>query len=47
VVETPADQPLAEGMIYIAFTPPVTTMAPYSSIDFISCPASRVTVGWL
>jgi hypothetical protein len=47
VVEAPADQPLAEGMIYIAFTPPVTTMAPYSSIDFITCPASRVTLGWL
>jgi hypothetical protein len=47
VVATPSDQSLAEGMIYIAFTPPVTTRAPYSSIDFITCPASRVTLGWL
>src|SRR5277367_3328968 len=36
VVEAPADQPLAEGMIYITFTPPVTTAAPYSSIVLIT-----------
>ena len=47
VVEPPSDEPLAAGMICIAFTPPVTTIEPYSSIDFITCPVSRVTLGWL
>jgi hypothetical protein len=46
VVEAPGDQPLAEGMICIAFTPPVTTKEPYSSIEFITCPVSRLTLGW-
>ena len=47
VVESRSDEPLAEGMICIAFTPSVTTIEPYSSIDFITCPLSRVTLGWL
>jgi hypothetical protein len=46
VVAPAADQPLEDGMIYIAFTPPVTMVEPYSSIDFIICPISRVTLGW-
>jgi hypothetical protein len=46
VVQPRSDQPLAKGMVCIAFTPPVTTIAPYSSIDFVTCPASRVTLGW-
>jgi hypothetical protein len=48
VVDAPADQTLAEGMIYTAFTPPVTKMAPDSSNEFHSLPGeSRVTLGWL
>jgi len=46
VVEPREDQPLAEGMVCVAFTPPVTTTEPYLSIDLITCPASRVTLGW-
>jgi hypothetical protein len=41
-----ADHPLSEGMICVAFTLPVTTMKPYASIDYITCPANRVTPGW-
>ena len=40
-VEAPADQPLAEGVVYIAFTAPVTTTALDSSIDFITYPVNR------
>jgi hypothetical protein len=46
VVEPRADHPLGEGMICVEFTPPVTTTRPYNSIDFITCPASSVTLGW-
>jgi len=33
-------------MICVKFTPPVKTMKPYDSIDYITCPADRVTLGW-
>ena len=46
VVEADADNPLTEGMICVEFTPPVETTGPYNSIDYISCPASSVTLGW-
>jgi hypothetical protein len=39
-------EPIAAGMICVAFTPPVTMEEPYSSIDFIICPANRLTFGW-
>jgi hypothetical protein len=42
VVDAPADQTLAEGMIYMAFTPPVTKMAPDSSSEFHSLPGGAV-----
>jgi hypothetical protein len=46
VVAPRADQPLAEGIVCVALTPPVTTAEPYRSIDFITCPANRLTLGW-
>jgi hypothetical protein len=39
-------EPLAAGMVCVAFTPPVTMAEPYSSIDFITGPAKRLTLGW-
>jgi len=33
-------------MICVEFTPPVQTTGPYNSIDYITCPASSVTLGW-
>jgi hypothetical protein len=44
VVEPVEDQTL--GMIRIQFTPPIT-IEPAGSIDYITCPASDVTVGWV
>ena len=46
VVKPHADDPLGEDMICVEFTPPVETTGPYNSIDYISCPASSVTLGW-
>jgi hypothetical protein len=47
VIEPPADEPLAEGMIRVEFTPSVKAAPPFDSIDAITCPVNRVTVGWL
>ena len=47
VAKPPGGHPLDEGMICVEFTPPVKTMKPYDSIDYITCPANRVTLGWL
>jgi hypothetical protein len=46
VAEPPADHLGGEGMVCVRFTPPVTTVKPYDSIDYITCPANRVTPGW-
>jgi hypothetical protein len=46
VVEPRADHPEGKGIVCVEFTPPVTTIKPYSSIDYIICPANRVTLGW-
>ena len=41
-----ADHPLGEGMVCVEFTPRVKTVRPRGSIDYITCPASSVTIGW-
>jgi hypothetical protein len=46
VAEPLADHPQGEDMIYVQFTPPVKIMKPYDSINYITCPASSVTLGW-
>jgi len=46
IVEPRADHPLVKGIVCVQFTPPVKTMKPFESIDYITCPASRVTLGW-
>nr|WP_294518168.1 hypothetical protein [uncultured Rhodopila sp.] len=46
VVESPANEPLDEGMIRVEFTPPVKAEPPFGSIDAITCPVNRVTAGW-
>lgn len=46
-VEPRADNPVGEGMVCVKLTPPVTTAKPYDSIDYITRPADRVTLGWL
>jgi hypothetical protein len=46
IAEPQADHPQDEGMICVEFTPPVKTVKPYGSIDYITCPADRVTPGW-
>jgi hypothetical protein len=47
VAEPPADHTRIEGMICIELTPPVKTMKPYDSINYVTCPVDRVTLGWL
>jgi hypothetical protein len=34
------------GMVRVKFTPPVTTVEPFNSIDYVTCPVDRVTLGW-
>ena len=34
------------GTICAEFTPPVKAEKPFDSIDYVVCPASRVTLGW-
>ena len=34
------------GMIRVEFTPPVQAEKPFEPIDYVVCPASRVTLGW-
>jgi hypothetical protein len=46
IVEPPVGQPAGEGMVCVKFTPPVKTPGPFNSINYITCPASRVTIGW-
>ncbi len=41
IAEAPADHPLAEGMVYVAFIPPIKTIKPYNSTDCITCAASN------
>jgi hypothetical protein len=44
VVEPEGDaQP---GMVRVKFMPPVKTMEPFNSIDYVTCPVDRVTLGW-
>jgi hypothetical protein len=45
VVEPLEDHPKGDEMICIEFTPPVT-IEPSGSIDYITCPAGYVTLGW-
>jgi hypothetical protein len=47
IAEPRADHPLGEGIVCVEFTPPVKAVKPYDSIDYITCPANRVTLGWL
>jgi hypothetical protein len=46
IAELPAAEPRKDAMICVKFTPPVKTMKPYDSIDYIICPIDRVTLGW-
>jgi hypothetical protein len=46
IAEPRRDCPGGEGRVCVKLTPPVKTMPPYNSIDYITCPASRVTLGW-
>jgi hypothetical protein len=46
IADPGADCPGGEGVVFVEFTPPVKTMLPYNSIDYITCPADRVTLGW-
>jgi len=46
IVEPRAEHPPDEGMVCVKFTPLVKTMKPYDSIDYVTCPANRVTLGW-
>jgi hypothetical protein len=45
VVVEPEGEP-QPGMVRVKLTPPVITMEPFNSIDYITCPADRVTLGW-
>jgi hypothetical protein len=45
VVNPTEDQSLGKGMIRVKFTPPVP-IEPSGSIDYMTCPASNVTLGW-
>jgi hypothetical protein len=47
VAEPQADEPLGEGMIRIEFIPPVKAELPFDSLNAITCPIDRVTIGWL
>jgi hypothetical protein len=46
IAEPRVDCPLSEGTICVELTPPVKTMKPFDSIDFVTCPASSVVLGW-
>jgi hypothetical protein len=46
IAEPRADRSLGEGMVCVEFTPLVKVMKPYKDIEYITCPASNVTVGW-
>jgi hypothetical protein len=39
-------QSLDEGTVFVRFTPPVPAAEPFNAIDFVTCPVSRVTLGW-
>jgi hypothetical protein len=41
-----ADEPQRDGTICVKLAPPVNTMKPYDTIDYITCPTDRVTLGW-
>jgi hypothetical protein len=45
-VKPTEDHSHGEGMIRVKFTPPVS-IEPSGSIDYMTCPASNVTLGWL
>jgi hypothetical protein len=47
IAEPPPDHPQGEGTVCVKFAPPVKTAEPFASIDYITCPANRVTAGWL
>jgi hypothetical protein len=46
ISEPPVGQTLGEDFVFVRFTPPMAAAAPFISIEFITCPASRVTLGW-
>jgi hypothetical protein len=46
VADPRGDHPQDDGMICVEFTPPVKTEKPYDSINYITCPANRLTLGW-
>jgi hypothetical protein len=46
VAEPPADHPQDGGTVCVKFTPPVKTAEPFESVDYITCPADRVTAEW-
>lgn len=47
VVQPPDRCPLDNGMVCVRLTPPLQTKGPLTSIDFVTCPVDRVTLGWL
>jgi hypothetical protein len=47
VVEPPTNQSLGEGMVCVEFMPPMAMIKPFDSITHTTCPASRLTRGWL
>jgi hypothetical protein len=46
IVVEPEGEP-QPGIVRVKLTPPVATMKPYTSIDYVICPMDRVTLGWL
>jgi hypothetical protein len=46
VAEPQADGPLGEGMIRVEFIPGLKAELPFDSINAITCPVDRVTIGW-
>jgi hypothetical protein len=45
VVEPEEGNALGEGMVRVQFTPPIA-IEPSGTIDYITCPAIDVTMGW-
>jgi hypothetical protein len=47
VVVEPPTKSLGESMVCVEFVPPVAMMKPFDSVTHTTCPASRLTRGWL
>ena len=46
VVEPPADQHLTDGFVCVQFRPPVAAAEPFTAIESVICPLSRLAPGW-